>query len=89
MADQRPLCAACGLPLHRYSPNHAGSGTDLMGCINSMRPLLDAAHATLDQIGRYADAITEHIDDGDLAQAHRLAMSVGALASRHNDGGTT
>jgi hypothetical protein len=43
-------CASCGLPLHRYSPNHTGSGTDLMGCINSMRPLLDEAVAERDAL---------------------------------------
>jgi len=30
------LCAGCGERLHRFSPNHPDSPTDLMGCVNTL-----------------------------------------------------
>lgn len=38
----RPLCRMCGMPVHRYSPDHPQHGPegrwDAMGCVNMLKP---------------------------------------------------
>lgn len=43
------LCAACGLPIHRYSPNFPGhqGRANLMGCVNSLRGEVERLRAAI------------------------------------------
>lgn len=69
MAD---LCRMCGMPVHRYSPDHPEHGPegrwDAMGCVNSLKSEVERLRANDDALKStcaYAAAALMQLEFGD------------------------
>lgn len=77
------LCSVCGLPVHRYSPDHEGSGTDLMGCVNSLRGEIERLRGALRGVISHWDEDAPQFPEGaewaDFAYGVGMAVQWGRI----------
>lgn len=78
------ICAACGLPGHRYgTTDDGGRRYDPVGCINSLRGELEAAHKHLAEGATMMEALLadrEALAEGIREHDRRMTMDGGGIA---------